>query len=544
MAFLDINNLNYTLSSQEQPILQNIDFSVESGEYVCIAGTNGSGKSTLLRIINALQEPQSGTVKLEGINIHSPEGISHVRQNLGMVFQNPENQIISTMVEEDLAFGPENLGWPRERILEAIDEILKQVDMIQYRHRPTHQLSAGQRQRIALAGVLIMNPRCLILDEATTMLNPSAREEFLAFIKELHHQGMTILSVTHEMEELLQADRVLVLQQGRLILDSTPEKLLRSENLKEMGLQALPWTELARKKHWNIPTLPLSLEDFYQAGNWEHPPEKTERIYPGGKTLLQLKEVFFQYESGVEALKNIDLELKEGERLILAGETGSGKSTLLQLVAGLRYPAKGRLEWQGQPPVCALAFQNPEAQLFKVFLGDDVAFGPLNQGIKGKELVQRVRLAMERVGLPYLVYRDRKVRELSGGEQRKAALAGVLALNPSVLLLDEPTAGLDPQARKELNRLLDHLQEEGCTLVIATHHMDEAARGDRILHLQGGEAAFIGLQEEFFYQKRQGLLAPPAVQLVQKIRKSGSDWPSFCKWENLEQAVLAQGDED
>lgn len=541
MAFLEINNLQYTVNSQEQPVLQNIDFSVEQGEYICIAGTNGSGKSTLLRLINALQEPQSGTIKLEGKDIYSPEGISLVRQNIGMVFQNPENQIISTIVEEDLAFGPENLGWPRERILESMDNILQRVEMTQYRHRPTHQLSAGQRQRVALGGVLIMNPRCLILDEATTMLNPTARKDFLSFIKELHHQGMTILSVTHEMEELLQADRVLVLQEGRMILDSTPETLLRSENLKEMGLEALPWTELARKKQWNIPLLPLNVEDLFQAGDWDSLPDIKSPPFVADNTLLKIDKVSFQYANGVEALKNIQLELNKGERLILAGETGSGKTTLLQLIAGLRLPQKGSLEWQGSSPVCGLAFQNPEAQLFKVFLGDDVAFGPINQGIKGKELVQRVRLAMERAGLSYLAYRDRKVRELSGGEQRKAALAGVLALNPSVLLLDEPTAGLDPRARKELNKLLDRLQEEGCTLVIATHHMDEAAKGDRILHLQSGEAVFTGLQEEFFYSTRKGLLAPPAVQLVQKIRESGRDCPAYCKWDNLEQAILTQG---
>lgn len=544
MAFLEIKNLQYTVESQEQPVLEDLNFSVDSGEYICIAGTNGSGKSTLLRIINALQEPRSGEVLLEGVSVHSSEGTGQVRQNIGMVFQNPENQIISTLVEEDLAFGPENLGWPREEILRSIDAILERVEMSEYRHRPTHQLSAGQRQRIALAGVLIMNPRCLILDEATTMLNPTAREDFLSFIKELHRQGMTILSVTHEMQELLQADRVLVMQEGRIILDNRPEDLLRSEDLPRMGLEALPWTDLARKRQWTNPALPLSLEEFYLAGNWTNPPEKKEKAASEKPVILSLDHLSFQYNEETEALKDISLELRQGERLILAGETGSGKSTLLQLIAGLRLPGQGSLEWNSAKPVCGLAFQNPEAQLFKVFLGDDVAFGPMNQGIRGKKLVERVRRAMNMAGLPYLVYRDRKVRELSGGEQRKAALAGILALEPSVLLLDEPTAGLDPQARKELNQLLDRLQAQGCTLIIATHHMEEASRGDRILHLHSGRIAYSGKPDAFFFQDRQGLLPPPAVELMQMIRRDYPAWPAFYNWQSLEQAVLAQGGTD
>jgi len=533
VPLIEIRHLTYSVESRQDPVLKDISLSIHEGEYVCIVGCNGSGKSTLIRHLNGLIPAEENRIYIDQRPLNTPRDRAFACETIGVVFQNPQDQIISTVIEEDLAFGPENMGLQKEQINQKITEALQIVEMENYRHHSTQQLSAGQQQRIALAGVLAMTPRCLIMDEATSMLNPTAREDLLNRIDKLHKEGITLISVTHHLEELLRADRVLVLQQGRLVQDCRPEELLRSPHLASWGLIPLAWTESARGKGLSSPELPVTLNQFYHSMDWSNPPVIDRNKKENPPILASIESLGFHYPDGTRALWDLNFKLYQGERLILTGETGSGKSTLLHLLAGVRDAHEGSINWLQKNLVKGLALQNPETQLFKIFVGDDIAFGPRNQGLSGKELALRVKESMNLAGLPFREFKDRKTRELSGGEKRKAALAGILALNPRVLLLDEPAGGLDPMARKELNTLLDQLQQQGITLVISTHHMDEAVQGDRIMHLHHGQISIMDQSESFFYQPHLGLLPPPAVEMVQKARLEGFDWPEISRWEQL-----------
>lgn len=541
MAFIEIENLQYRYKKDTPEVLKGVSLSIQRGEYLCIVGRNGSGKSTLIRMINGLLLPDSGSVLVENLSSTVPEELPRIRQKVGMVFQNPENQIVSSVVEEDTAFGPENLCWDREEIQRAVKDSLEAVGMGDMSRAESYHLSAGQQQRVALAGVLAMDPECLILDEATSMLNPQSRLDLLDLLDESRRKGRTILSVTHHLEELLRADRVILLHKGELIEDCTPQDLLRSDLLRSLGLAPLPWTDLARKL--NLSPLPVKLEDF--ASSLENSlfaeqikNDSSPAVQSQPEILGELQNIQFHYNGGSGGIELPELTLYRGERLILTGETGSGKSTLLQLIAGVRTPEGGEILWRGQEPVRGLVMQNPAQQLFKTYLGDDVAFGPSNQGLRGRELALRVKEAMERVGLPFNQFRDRSIRDLSGGEKRKAALAGILALNPELLLLDEPGAGLDPLAAEELQTLLDQLQSEGCTLIIATHQMETAARGDRILYLSRGKAGAALPSRRFFRDTAEGLLPPPAVELSRRLQKTDPRWPFFSRWDRLEESLL------
>ncbi len=243
---IDCRNLSFFYEEGSKPAIDNISFKVEEGSFLAIIGHNGSGKSTLARLINALYLPSSGDMLVAGMNTKDKDKILDIRRTAGMIFQNPDNQIIATVVEEDIAFGPENLGVPREEIASRIDRVLDILDMEDYRHRPPHMLSGGQKQRIAIAGVLAMEPRVIIFDESTSMLDPSGRKEVMNTIQELHRQGITIILITHFMEEVLGADRVLVLEGGRLALDMKPEELfMHVDLLKSYDLKVPEIIDLA-----------------------------------------------------------------------------------------------------------------------------------------------------------------------------------------------------------------------------------------------------------------------------------------------------------
>lgn len=541
MAFIEIDKLKFHYKTDSPDVLKGLSLSIEKGEYLAIVGSNGSGKSTLIRMLNGLLQPREGSVTLSGKSPANALDLPVIRQMIGMVFQNPENQIVSSVVEEDTAFGPENLCWDGDKIRHAVSTALNSVGMGGLGRSLSYQLSAGQQQRVALAGVLAMDPPCLILDEATSMLNPQARLDLLTLLDRAHKEGRTVLTVTHHLEEILRAQRVILLHQGEISFDGTPEDLLRQNNLRDNGLTPLPWTELARTM--DFPEIPLHLKDFGEMLKRKLPPQIA---FPPQESpredhrseLGTLHHIGFHYQGGQGGISLDHLSIYKGERLILTGETGSGKSTLLQLIAGVRIPEEGQLLWPEGEPVCGLVMQNPAQQLFKTYVGDDVAFGPYNQGLRGRDLAQRVKKAMDRVGLPFNQFRDRRIRGLSGGEKRKAALAGILALEPELLLLDEPGAALDPLAAEELQDLLESLQSEGCTLIIATHQMETAARGDRIVYLQEGRAGEAQLPDRFFRETSSGLLPPPAAALSFQIENSRNDWPFFYRWDQLERSLL------
>jgi len=577
-AILRLENLHHTYgSASERPVqaLRNVNLTIHRGEYVAILGHNGSGKSTLARHLNGLLLPTGGDVWVKDGNTKDPAALRAIRATVGMVFQTPDNQIVATIVEEDVAFGPENLGVPHAEMVTRVDWALDQVDMQAFRHRAPHMLSGGQKQRICIAGVLAMQPDVLVLDESTAMLDPLGRAEVLAIVQRLNReQGVTVVAVTHFMQEAVQADRVIVMDGGEIVLQGTPRDLFRqADRLRALHLDIPPITELALALHEQIPGFPpdlLTSEEFIQAFQQQALTTRPAPLitYPAPPAshatipLIELDHVVHDYMRDtpleVRALHDINVTIRQGEIVGVIGHTGSGKSTAIQHMNALLRPHGGRVTILGQDvsqqqvdvrairQQVGLLFQFPEAQLFERYVGDDIAYGPRNLKLSREAVRERVRHAMTAVGLDFTDFKDRMTFGLSGGQMRRVALAGVLALEPKVLVLDEPTAGLDPESRRQLMAHILALHQQGTTLVIISHNMDElAAICDRLYVIADGRTALEGSPAQIFAQvdtlQNLGISAPTVTLIMAELAKAQAipATPTVYTLEQAKRALLA-----
>jgi energy-coupling factor transport system ATP-binding protein len=549
-----VDQVTYSHPSAEvgrPPALHDVSFQVRQGEYIAIVGANGSGKTTLARHLNALLLPQQGHVYVDGQDTRDREKHLFIHQNVGMVFQHPHEQMVATTIEEDVAFGLENLGLPTADIRERVQTALQQVNMWEQRTRSPRHLSEGQMQRVALAGVIAMQPRCILFDEATAMLDPRGREDILALMRSLHQQGITIITITHFMEEAAQADRILALSQGELRYDGAPQSLFTDRELREsLGLTPPAPLSLAESLQPWLPSLsnPLTLAQFAAQVT---PPASPIRFLPlptaatpsPDDFLVQAEGLTYTYLAGTPlaqpALNNVNLTINARSIHGLIGPTGSGKSTLMQHLNGLYLSQSGSLNVSPfvvneQVDVKALrryagyVFQNPNYQLFEQFVGDEIAYALRLLKVPREELRQRVKEAMQFVGLDFELFKDRLTFTLSGGERRKVALASTLVLDPTLLLLDEPTAGLDPAARRDILTNLRSLHQQGKTLLISSHHLDDlAALSSHITLLDQGSLVtrsdtHVLLSDQPLLADHQ-MLPPAAVQLAGILRDKG--WP-------------------
>ena len=555
---LRVENLHHLFTAPDGttvPALAGVDLTVEAGEYVVILGHNGSGKSTLAKHLNALLLPTVGDVWVNERNTRDAAHHQEIRATVGMVFQTPDNQIVATIVEEDVAFGPENLGVPRREMVRRVEWALTQVNMLPYRGRAPHLLSGGQKQRICIAGVLAMQPAVLVLDESTAMLDPLGRREVLATAHRLNReQGVTVVAITHFMREAIDADRVIVMAAGRIALAGTPREIFRqADRLRELQLDVPPVAELAQRLHARLPGFPIDLlteDELVDAVRRQAPahpgplpdaaamPELPAATAP----LIDVQHLVHDYMQGtplaVRALHDVTLAVRPGEIVGILGHTGSGKSTAVQHLNGLLRAHGGRVEVLGRDLAApgadlaavrrqvGLVFQFPEAQLFERYVGDDIAFGPRQLGLSREEIRGRVRRAMAAVGLDFDGFKDRQTFALSGGERRRVALAGVLALEPSVLILDEPTAGLDPQGRRRLWQHILDLHQQGITLVVISHNMEElAALCTRLYVIDDGRTVLDGSPATVFAHgdalTGMGLEVPAATAILDRLTGAG-----------------------
>ena len=545
--------------------VKDLSLEIQQGEFIAILGHNGSGKSTFAKLLNALLEPTKGTITIEGMNTGETEEVWNIRKNAGMIFQNPDNQIIGTMVEEDVAFGPENLGVPTEEIISRVAGALETVGMTAYSQQSPHRLSGGQKQRVAIAGVLAMQPKCIIFDESTAMLDPQGRKEVLQAAHTLNQEkNITVLYITHDMDEIIDADRVLVLHHGELVLEGTPVEVFRSkEQLKEYGLVLPNMTELTeRLKEAGIMIQKpvLRMEDLIREVNRLRPlhgtavtgggmqDRKIQKESNGQSNAQQamtdglvLDQVSYEYSPktiyAYQALHQVSLTIAQGEFVAIIGHTGSGKSTLIQQFNGLLQPTEGHIYYKGKDIYekdykraqlrgkVGLVFQYPEYQLFAETVLEDVSFGPKNLGLPLLEIQQRAFQAIAAVGLEDTIY-DMSPFELSGGQKRRVAIAGVLAMQPEMLVLDEPVAGLDPAGRRELLDMLKKLNEEGMTIVLVSHNMEDVAEyAKRIVVMDHGKIALDGDATQVFRQERTlqelGLEIPVVTHLMKELARLG-----------------------
>lgn len=552
-AFLQLNNVSFTYpaAAAGRPTLDRINLTIEQGEFVALIGANGSGKSTLAKLLNVLLVPDSGTVTAAGLDTRHPANRSPIRSRVGMVFQKPQDQIVAMTVEEDVAFGPSNLGLPHADVRMRVEDALESTGLASLRERPPYQLSAGEAQRLALAGVLAMRPQCVIFDETTAMLDPAGRAMLMQQARSLHQQGITILMITHIMDEAAQADRVIVLHEGRMAMDGPPAPIFsHAADLHELSLDQPDALKTAQRLGRYFPSISslLTPADLLDAlpqytGSVDHPLPGSPPAAAAAEPIIDIRGLSHIYLQGSPqahtALEDLSIQVQPGSLHGLIGATGSGKSTLLQHINGLLRPQSGTVRTAGFDlndhdvdlralrRRAAMAFQQPEDQIFEQFVGDEIAYGPRMLGYSGK-LADVVREAMHSAGLEFEAYRDRLTSTLSGGEKRRVALASVLAVQPDILLLDEPLAGLDPQAAADVIQLLNRLHRDGCTLLLSTHqydglletleHVSVLHQGTDVVHGTAGEV-FSSIQN----LEDAGLKAPLTARAASTLRHRG--WP-------------------
>ena len=476
MSVITVKNLNFKYPQNNKAALSDVSFGIEKGSYVAIVGYNGCGKSTLARLMCGLEVPDSGTIEIEENN------------RIGIVFQSPKDQLVSSIVSRDTAFGAQNLGLNAGEVELRVIESLNIVDMLDRASSSTSALSLGQTQKIALSGVLALRPEILILDEAVSMIDPEARKEILEFLRYWHKCGNTIIQITHDIEVLSDADSVIGIEEGRVFFYGTQKAFMADkENVRRICGEPLP----------KNPRTAGVGASFNAAGSQLQCGLKLENVtYIHENTVVESSRSEMSEAAAVHGIFNINLEFYKGTLTALTGSSGAGKSTLLELCAGLTVPREGSVWGQDDCGRPVLAQQNAQAALFEPFAADDVAFGPRNRGLSGKPLVERVKRSMDEAAIPFELFGERRTFELSGGEQRRLSIAGILALDSNVILFDEPTAGLDSRTRNEVMALLRRLASEGKTVIFSTHKRDEADFADREIVIRDGRVVEDSLKKE------------------------------------------------
>ena len=592
----ELKHVNFSYE-EGQVTLADVTASLVPGSYTALIGRNGSGKSTLARHLNALLLPDSGKVRSFGIDSQDDTQLFELRRLVGMVFQNPDNQIIGTTVTEDMAFGPENLAIPPLEIAARIKRVLQLLHMEAYKDTAPSNLSGGQKQKLAVGGILVMEPQAVVLDEATSMLDPSMRRELLAFIRQLRlSKGLTIVNVTHHLDEILTADKVLVLQQGHLVRNYSPldlfndAALIRELKLSvpgEIALLKVLETVQGRELLTLPDLLPATVEKallqsaaaLLQAATdkgegallmqrlrgqmallAQDEQELAARLAEKVKSLMQVfaaagasgsvgtagsagavgaaqsaqaepepiikvEHLTYRYEEQEKntppVLDDISFEVKRGEVLAIVGHSGSGKSTLIMHLNALLANKPGEVIIDGLDASVksnllairrkvSLLFQYPEHQLFAETVYKDIAYGPTKLAYSPAQVDNMVNLAVTMLGFDKDVL-QKSPFELSGGQMRKVAFAGIIAMWPEILVLDEPAAGLDDLGRKEMFNYIKLLQSLGKTVVVVSHNMEDVAEfADRVLILQHGKVVKLAEPEIIFPDR--DLLAANALE--------------------------------
>ena len=501
MVSIEIENLGFTYPSRETPTLHGITTRAPSGAFVLLTGPTGCGKSTLLRTLNGLIPHASagtltGTVCVNGKNV-ATQPLATTCQQVALLFQNPDDQLFCTRVEDEIAFGLENLGFPPEEIKERITLALKQVGLPDFASREISSLSGGQKQRVALAAVCAMQPQVLLLDEPTSHLDPSGTRDILTIVAQLNKElGITVVLATHRTKEVAPlCDYVWLMHEGRLYLDLPAEEAFRASTpYQRLGVQ--------------VPITDESSVDALQSS----PSPVSEKV-PYGTTsqspLLNIRELQFSYPKADEdAVRSISCEVPRGEVLAIMGANGSGKTTLIHLITGLLSPTAGEIVIAGKSTrrmklhqlagKVGIVFQDPDLLLQAETVRDEVAFGPKNLKFSAQTLENRIDGTLARFDLRDLD--SEAPYSLSRGQRQRVAVAATFSLHPDLFLLDEPTTGQDAQHLRQLmDELYDEIRRENKTLIFATHDTELTLKyADRVLLLRDGEIIFDGVPGDAF----------------------------------------------
>ena len=551
MALIEVTNLKYRYPHTESLALDGIDFQVEKGQFIGIAGENKAGKSTLCQAFAGLvptmfRGAYGGKLLIDGVEA-AKTPIAELCQKVGLVFQNPFNQLSGAKdtVFEEIAFGLQNLGIPRDEILKRVEENLKLLDIEEYRDRNPFDLSGGQTQRVAIASILAMEPKVIVLDEPTSQLDPQGSEEVFRVVDKLAKTGITIIMVEQKMEKLATyCDKILLLHKGKQIAYDTPERIFSRNDLEELGVKPPVYTQVCRalgvsRKEGEDRLYPVTLgqlerlrDQFPSKLSGRASIKDREKI--NGQAVFKIQDLKFHYNPDIPVIEHLDLCLDARPTAII-GQNGAGKTTLVKLLKGLLKPNAGSISFEGEDisrrTVAQLAgkvgyvFQNPDDQIFKNRVMEEVMVGPLNLGKSREEAGELAAEALEMVGL--MEAAEENPYDLDLSERKMVAIASVVAMDPKVLILDEPTIAQDAKGRAVLGRIVQTLSEKGKFVLAILHDMDFVAEYfDRVIIMAHGKVLKDGPGETVFYEKESLLKArleqPHTARLCELLGYEGA----------------------
>ena len=541
-----VDNLSYTYLGQSEPALRNINFTVDKGDFVLVAGPTGCGKSTLVYCLDGLiphvfEGALNGRVVVEGKDTRNFE-VYQLAQSVGTVFQNMENQLCSLIVEDEAAFGPENLALPKEEIRKRVNFVLEATGIHDYRQKYVFNLSAGQKQRTVIASTLSMLPKILVLDEPLSELDPVGCRDMLQTLEKLNKDlGITIVIAEHKLEEVLGVvKRAFIMDNGRIVARGEPSEVFKDVELVErLGLRVPESVKFSYKliKKKLYTKLALSIEEVNAtiASIGAFPSKHVLRFDPASrqyencevpKPLVKAEGLCYTYDDGTIALEDVNLSISSGEFVAILGCNGAGKSTLAQALTGMLKPTLGKVYIDGEDSAkCSTAdvaktigytFQNPENQLFCETVRDEVAFGPIQLGLLENDVDERVKGAIHAMGLEQL--EDRYPQALSRGQRLRVAIASVLSMRPKVLILDEPLAAQDFNQIFSLMQHLKMLYNQGLAVIMITHDINVTARyAGRVVLMDRGKIVADGEPHDILSDEglliSSGLSPPTAVSL-------------------------------
>ncbi len=575
-TMIDIQNLSYTYPNMSEPTLSGIDLHIDDGEFVLLLGASGSGKSTLIQCLNGLVPKVAGG-NLDGVIIINGKDVRDYKvhqlaSDVGIIFQNPDTQLFSLTVGKDVAFGPENLGMPKEEIVRRVDLAMRIVGMEDMRDRFIFTLSGGEKQRVAIAGTLAMEPHVMVLDEPTSDLDPVGTGEVLSLVKRLNQEkDMTIILIEHKIDEVVHlADRVVVMDRGKIIMDDTPDEIFNDghDQLKSIGIALPQLSEIVHamkngfgdfegdlSTYSSYKTIlarlcqllrdkPANIARFRTAHT---PPART-----APKPKIEIKNLRHTFEDGTVGLDDINLVIPEGDFVALIGHNGAGKTTLINHLIGFLKPANGTIFINGRDisgmRVATLAqsvgylFQNPDNQIFTDSVTQELKFGLENIKLRDTAIEERVNRAISMMELAE--FRDRHPHSLSRGQRQRLAVASILAMEPDIIVLDEPTTGQDWGHVNKFLQQIRHLNELGKTIILVTHDMNlVAGYARRTVVMDKGKIVLDGDTRHVFSKQeileKTGITLPVITRLSPDLLKDGIDIPPLLTVQELSEMAFS-----
>ena len=524
MGLIEIEDLSYIYPQSDKPAIKHISLSIEPGEFILLTGPSGCGKTTFCRALNGLipkfyNGEMKGKVIINGLDTAEHSTIE-LAQQVGLIFQNPDNQIFALTVEKDIAFGLENLGKPKDTMFKEINWAADVTGIQELRHRATHELSGGQKQRLTIASVLAMHPSIIVMDEPTSFLDPVGAERIFDVLAQLNRNfGITIIIIEHRIDIAAKyVDRIIVFDRGEVYSDGLPVEVLSNEDTRLLGVGIPRILSLAKRFEPNLfYKPPLTADQFYEGIHAKLPKQRNKIRDDLPSDLLELSGEYhhmpilealginFSYPGNVQALIGVDLTINKGDYVAIMGENGAGKTTLVKHFNGLLRPKEGKILFEGEnisdksvaqlSQKIGLVFQNPDDQLFEETVEKEISFALHNFGVKESLIEKRVDWALNLLDIGD--YRTKSPFTLSGGERKRVALASVLAWDPDVLVLDEPTIGQDYGQKERLRHFLMQLRTQGKTIVVVTHDVEFVAESQpHIVLMAGGKVVTTGSTKE------------------------------------------------